>query len=74
MSSNECRTVQAPEPKGQNLRNRFLNVNCAEGEDVEWLWTETAQGQYVSGYQIVPRTPTNYARASHIARVLKRDL
>jgi hypothetical protein len=38
----------------------LLNVDCADHEDVEWQWTETAEGRFVSGYRIVPRqvTPT----------------
>jgi hypothetical protein len=32
-----------------------LNVECAEKEDVEWQWTETLEGRFVSGYNIVPR-------------------
>jgi hypothetical protein len=32
-----------------------LDVECAESEEVVWLWTETAAGSVVSGYQLVPR-------------------
>jgi hypothetical protein len=32
-----------------------LNVECTEDEDVEWIWTETRDGRFVSGYRIVPR-------------------
>jgi hypothetical protein len=32
-----------------------MNVECAEDESVEWHWTETAEGRFVSGYSIVPR-------------------
>ena len=53
--SNARRIVQAPEPSRPELRNTVLNVNCAEGEDVEWQWTETAKGRYVSGFSIVRR-------------------
>jgi hypothetical protein len=52
-SSNPSQIIQAPEPSRPELHNTVLNVNCAEGEDVEWQWTETAQGRYVSGYRIV---------------------
>jgi hypothetical protein len=37
------------------LRSSLLTVNCGEGEDVEWQWTETPAGRFVSGYRIVPR-------------------
>jgi hypothetical protein len=30
-------------------------VECAEDEEVVWIWTETAAGSVVSGYQLVPR-------------------
>lgn len=51
--SNSHRVVSAPEPSRPELRNTVLNVNCAEGEEVEWQWTETVIGRYVSGYRIV---------------------
>jgi hypothetical protein len=54
--SPKLRVVTAPEPSCPELRATVLNVNCAEDEDVEWQWTETAAGRYVSGYRIVPRT------------------
>jgi len=28
---------------------------AAADEDVEWLWTETAAGRYVSGYRLISR-------------------
>jgi hypothetical protein len=52
-SSNIYRVVSAPEPSRPELHNTVLNVNCLEGEDVEWQWTETPKGRYVSGYRIV---------------------
>jgi len=45
----------APEPSRPELRSSLLNVNCADDEDVEWQWTETLAGRFVSGYRIVPR-------------------
>jgi hypothetical protein len=33
----------------------LLDVECAENEDVVWLWTDTDAGSVVSGYQVVPR-------------------
>ena len=55
--SPKLRVVAAPEPSHPELRATLLNVNCAEDEDVEWQWTETATGRFVSGYRIVPRIP-----------------
>jgi hypothetical protein len=49
------RVVSAPAPSHPALRSSVLNVDCAEDEDVEWQWTETAAGRFVSGYSIVPR-------------------
>jgi hypothetical protein len=37
----------------------MLNVDCSQDEDVEWLWTETPAGRFVSGYRIVPRVPAS---------------
>jgi hypothetical protein len=45
----------APEPSNPRLRSMVVNVECTEDEDVEWFWTETADGRFVSGYRIVPR-------------------
>jgi hypothetical protein len=49
------RLVVAPAPSDPRLRSTVLNVECAEHEDVEWQWTQTAEGRVVSGYAIVPR-------------------
>jgi hypothetical protein len=53
--SSKVRIVTAPEPSRPELRATVLTVNCAEDEDVEWQWTETVAGRFVSGYHIVPR-------------------
>jgi hypothetical protein len=50
------RVVPAPVASNPRLRSTVLNVECAEDEDVEWMWTETLEGRFVSGYRIVPRT------------------
>jgi hypothetical protein len=55
ISFNKRRMVKAPEPSRPGLHNTVLNVYCAEGEEVEWQWTETVNGRYVSGYCIVRR-------------------
>lgn len=49
------RIVNAPPPSNPELLTGVLSVECAEDEDVEWSWTETANGRFVSGYQIIPR-------------------
>jgi hypothetical protein len=54
-SFNPRRIVPAPAPSHPDLRSTVLNVYCDEDEDVEWQWTETAEGRFVSGYRLVPR-------------------
>jgi len=49
------RLVTAPPPSHPRLQSAVLNVECTNNEDVEWLWTETPDGRFVSGYQLVPR-------------------
>jgi hypothetical protein len=52
------RIVAAPAPSHPDLRCTVLNVYCDEDEDVEWQWTETPHGRYVSGYRLVARKPS----------------
>jgi hypothetical protein len=40
----------------------LLDVECAENEDVVWLWTDTDVGSVVSGYQVVAR-PSDFDRS-----------
>jgi hypothetical protein len=49
------RVVPAPPSSNLRLYSTVLSVECAEDEDVQWLWTETAEGRFVSGYRLVPR-------------------
>lgn len=49
------RIVVAPSPTHPRLRSTVLNVECDEDEEVQWIWTETADGRFVSGYRILPR-------------------
>ena len=49
------RVVPAPLPSNPRLHSTVLNVECAEDEEVQWQWTETAEGRFVSGYRLVPR-------------------
>ena len=49
------RVVPAPPPSNPRLYSIVLSVECAEDEEVEWQWTETAEGRFVSGYRLVTR-------------------
>jgi hypothetical protein len=51
------RIVPAPAPSNPRLNAPVLSVECAADQDVHWQWTETAEGRFVSGYQLVPRLP-----------------
>ena len=52
------RVVPAPAPSNPRLRAAVLDVECDENEAVEWHWTETPEGRFVSGYSIVQRPET----------------
>jgi hypothetical protein len=54
-SSTARRVVTAPTPSHPGLPMPVLDVECAEDEDVEWLWTATTAGRFVSGYRLVPQ-------------------
>ena len=49
------RLVVTPASSNPRLRSMVLNVQCSDDENVEWQWTQTAEGRFVSGYVIVPR-------------------
>jgi hypothetical protein len=49
------RVVAAPPPSNPHLHSTILSVECAEDEEIEWHWTETTEGRFVSGYRLVPR-------------------
>jgi hypothetical protein len=53
------RLVIAPPPGHPGLHSAVLNVECADDEDVQWLWTETPEGRFVSGYQVVQSDATS---------------
>lgn len=56
------RVMTPPSPSSPELLTGLvLSVECADDEDVEWLWTETAIGRFVSGYRIIPRVTTQKA-------------
>jgi hypothetical protein len=48
------RVVNAPSPSHPSLRSLILDVECADDQQVRWLWTETLVGKFVSGYELVP--------------------
>jgi hypothetical protein len=50
--------VPAPPPSNPRLHSTVLSVECAEDEEVEWQWTKTTEGRFVSGYRLVPRLST----------------
>jgi hypothetical protein len=49
------RVITPPLSSHPRLPSVVLDVECTEDEDVEWLWTETREGRYVSGYRLVSR-------------------
>ena len=54
-----------------------LGVSLALGEDVEWIWTHTDRGSYVSGYNIVKkqrRVMTTHQDLAHKLLKLKQHL
>jgi hypothetical protein len=51
------RIVPAPAPSNPRLHAPVLSVQCAADQDVLWQWTETPEGRFVSGYQLIPRLP-----------------
>jgi hypothetical protein len=54
-SSQRRRVITPPLPSHPGVPSVVLDVECTEDEDVEWLWTETCEGRYVSGYRLVSR-------------------
>jgi hypothetical protein len=58
MAEKPKRSVEAPKPTFQGALVVFTNVLLAEDEDVQWSWTHTAKGSYVSGYQIIKKEPS----------------
>jgi hypothetical protein len=54
--ANSRRLIPAPPPSHPALAAIIVDVECAADEDVEWLWTETAAGRYVSGYRLISST------------------
>ena len=51
------RTVYAPQAKRNSTPPAVISVKLDEDEDVEWIWTHTADGEsVVTGYIITKRT------------------
>lgn len=51
------RIVPAPLASDPRLRPTIIDVECGLTEEVEWHWTMTDRGRFVSGYSIVRRLP-----------------
>lgn len=51
-----ARLVPAPSASDLRLRSTILDVVCGLNEDIEWHWTLTDRGWFVSGYSIVQQT------------------
>jgi len=47
------RIVPAPAPSNPRLPAVIINAECAEDEEIEWIWTEAVEGRFVSGYRVV---------------------
>ena len=56
------RVITAPLSSHPGLPSVVLDVECCEDEDIEWLWTETPEGRYVSGYRLVSRDQTDQTK------------
>jgi hypothetical protein len=56
MKDKAARWVAAPASTLQGAA-AVLGVRLEEDEDVQWIWTHTQEGSYVSGYSIVKRKP-----------------
>jgi hypothetical protein len=55
MNDLNSRIVPAPMEGDPRLRSTILDVVCGPHEDIEWFWTMTNRGSFVSGYSIVRR-------------------
>jgi hypothetical protein len=61
-SPRRSRVITAPLSSHPGLPSVVLDVECCEDEDIEWLWTETPEGRYVSGYRLVSRDRTDQTK------------
>jgi len=53
MSAEPKKWISAPEPTYQGAPVVYTGVRVAKDEEVEWIWTHTPKGSYVSGYRII---------------------
>jgi len=54
------RWVEAPKPTlPMPNASVVLGVHPELGEEVEWLWTHTAKGSYINGYNIIKKEDLN---------------
>lgn len=60
MKDQGSRIVPAPVAGDPRLRSPILDVVCGLNEEIEWHWTLTDHGRFVSGYSIVRRLPKPY--------------
>lgn len=54
-TENDRQIVVAPAPSSPTIPQGVINVECGKDEEVEWIWTETSKGRFVSGFKIVQR-------------------
>lgn len=53
-SERHGRTVYAPQPKDNAEPPTVISVELDEGEEVEWIWTHTSDGEsFVTGYTVI---------------------
>jgi hypothetical protein len=50
--------VEAPKPTFHEAPT-VLSVQLVEDEEVQWIWTHTSKGSYVSGYTIANKKRAN---------------
>lgn len=51
----ERQILAAPAPSSPHLPQGVVTVECGKDEEVEWIWTDTPEGRFVSGFQIVKK-------------------
>jgi hypothetical protein len=56
MAQKPKHSIEAPKPTFQGAP-AVLSVQLAKDEDVQWVWTHTTKGSYVSGYTIIKKKP-----------------
>lgn len=57
MAQESKQWVKAPEPTFRGPPIVYTSVRVAADEEVQWDWTHTSEGSYVSGFKIVKRNP-----------------